>query len=137
MKVENRVYPTGEQLAPLLGEADGGPIAMVNLIKFRDRAEYGDGRIADISGREAYMRYAVEMRAIVEAAGGRIIFSGQTTGLIIGEVEDLWDAVAVVEYPSRAAFHRIATSAEVQEIGVHRQAGLAGQLLVVSEAMPV
>jgi hypothetical protein len=36
----------------------------------------------------------------------------------------------MAEYPSRAAFHRIATSAEVQAIGIHREAGLAGQLLI-------
>jgi hypothetical protein len=38
--------------------------------------------------------------------------------------------VGLVEYPSRAEFFRIATSAEVQAIGVHREAGLAGQLLI-------
>ncbi len=132
MKVENRVYPTFEQLAPLLADTDGGAIAMVNLLKFRDRAVYSDGRAADLSGREAYMRYVVEMRSIVEAAGGRFLFSGDVKGLIIGEVEELWDAVGIAEYPSREAFHRIATSAEVQAIGVHREAGLAGQLLVLT-----
>jgi hypothetical protein len=35
-----------------------------------------------------------------------------------------------MEYPSRAAFVEIATSPEVQEIGRHRKAGLAGQLLI-------
>ena len=75
-------------------------------------------------------RSAVEMQPIVEAAGGRILFFGEVKGLVIGEVEDLWDAVGIVEYPSRAAFHRIATSPEVQAIGVHREAGLAGQLLI-------
>ena len=134
-----RVVAAGDSYndTTMLAEADGGPIAMVNLVKFRDRAEYADGRVADISGREAYMRYATGMRAIVEAAGGRIIFSGETAGLVIGEVEELWDAVAIVEYPSRAIFHRLATSAEVQEIGVHREAGLAGQLLILSEELPV
>jgi hypothetical protein len=51
---------------------------------------------------------------------------------VIGEVEQLWDAVGVAEYPSRAVFHRIATSAAVQAIGVHREAGLAGQLLILT-----
>jgi hypothetical protein len=35
-----------------------------------------------------------------------------------------------VEYPSSAAFARIASSPEVTEIGVHRAAGLEGQLLI-------
>jgi hypothetical protein len=35
-----------------------------------------------------------------------------------------------MEYPSTAAFAKIATSPEVAKIGVHRAAGLAGQLLI-------
>jgi hypothetical protein len=43
-------------------------------------------------------------------------------------VEDLWDEVAVAMYPSRAAMFSMARSETMQEIGVHRNAGLAGQL---------
>lgn len=132
MKVANHVYPTFEQLMPLAQDPTPGPIAMVNLLKFRDKAEYRDGRPEDISGREAYMRYAAQMGPIVEAAGGRFLFSGNVEGLVVGEVEELWDAVGIVEYPSRADFHRIATSPEVQAIGVDREAGLAGQLLILT-----
>jgi uncharacterized protein (DUF1330 family) len=132
MKVVNQVYPTFEQLKPLAQDATPGPIAMVNLLKFHDRARYQDGRSDDISGREAYMRYAAEMRVIVEAAGGRFLFSGDVGAVVVGEVEEPWDAVGIAEYPSRAAFHRIATSAAVQAIGVHREAGLAGQLLILT-----
>ena len=134
MKVANQVYPTAEQLMPLAQDPTPGPIAMVNLLKFRKKAVYRDGRPDDISGREAYMRYAAAMRTIVEAAGGRFLFSGSVKALVIGEVEELWDDVGIAEYPSRAAFHRIATSPEVQAIGVHREAGLAGQLLILTIA---
>jgi uncharacterized protein (DUF1330 family) len=132
MKVANQVYPTFEQIAPLAQDPTPGPIAMVNLLKFRDKAVYPDGRSDDVSGREAYMRYATQMRSIVEAAGGRFLFSGEVKALVIGEVEELWDVVAIAEYPSRAAFHRLATSPEVQAIGIHREAGLAGQLLILT-----
>jgi len=132
MKVVNQVYPTFDQIMPLASDPTPGPIAMVNLLKFRDKAEYQDGRPDDISGREAYMRYVAEMGAVVAAAGGRFLFSGDVKQLVIGEVEELWDAVGIAEYPSRAEFHRIATSPEVQAIGVHREAGLAGQLLILT-----
>lgn len=132
MKVVNRVYPDMEQLLPLMQDPTPGPIAMVNLLKFRDKAQYEDGRPDDISGREAYLRYVVEMVPIVRAAGGRFLFSGDVRQLVIGEVEELWDAVGIAEYPSRAEFHRIATSPEVQAIGIHREAGLAGQLLILT-----
>ncbi len=105
---------------------------MVNLLKFRDKAQYADGRSEDIFGREAYMRYIAGMGPIIAAAGGRFVFSGDVKDLVIGEVEELWDAVGIAEYPSRAEFHRIATSPEVQAIAMHREAGLAGQLLILT-----
>lgn len=129
MKVVNQVFPTPEQLMPLSGD-DSGPVVMLNLLKFRDRAEYADGRPDDISGREAFLRYATLMQGVVEGRGGRFLFSGEVQGVVIGSVEEPWDMVGIVEYPSRAEFFRIATSREVQEIGVHREAGLAGQLLI-------
>ena len=132
MQVVNHVYPAFERFMPLAQDPTPGPIAMVNLLKFHDKAQYQDGRSEDISGREAYMRYIAEMGPIVAAAGGRFLFSGDVKQLVIGEVEDLWDAVGIAEYPSRAEFHRIATSHEVQAIGVHREAGLAGQLLILT-----
>jgi len=133
MNVVNHVYPSGAQLHALLEDKTPGPIVMVNLLKFRERAEYADGR-AGGSGREAYMRYAAAMRPIVEGAGGRFLFWADVQSVVIGEVGEPWDAVGIVEYPSRAEFHRIATSPEVQAIGVHREAGLAGQLLVMTTA---
>ncbi len=138
MKVVNQMYPRFDQLTPLAQDPTPGPIAMVNLLRFRDKAQYRDGRPDDISGRDAYMRYVAEMGPIVESAGGRFLFSGNVQALVIGEVDELWDAVGIAEYPSRAEFHRIATSPEVQAIGVHREAGLAGQLLImtVGEAFP-
>ena len=132
MKVVNHVYPRFEQIMPLAQDPTPGPIAMVNLLKFRDKAQYADGRSEDITGREAYMRYIAAMGPIVAAAGGRFLFSGDVKDLVIGEAEELWDAVGIAEYPSRAEFHRIATSPEVQAIGVHREAGLAGQLLILT-----
>jgi uncharacterized protein (DUF1330 family) len=132
MKVVNYVYPTFDQLILVAPDPTPGAIAMVNLLKFRGKAQYQDGHSNDISGREAYMRYVAEMGPIVEKAGGRFLFSGDVKGLVIGEVEELWDAVGIAEYPSRAEFHRIATSPEVQAIGVHREAGLAGQLLILT-----
>lgn len=131
MNVENRVYPDPEQLAALReGTAPDGPIVMVNLLKFRERAEYPDGRDPGLSGREAYHRYGVEVTKLVEAYGGRILFTGDVTALSLGRVEQLWDEIALAEYPSRAAFLAMSSSPEWRAIAIHRQAGLAGQLNV-------
>jgi uncharacterized protein (DUF1330 family) len=132
MKVVNHVFPMVEQIMPLAQDPTPGPIAMVNLLKFRAKAEYADGRKSDLTGREAYMLYVAEMGKFVQAAGGRFLFSGEVKRLVIGEVEELWDSVGIAEYPSRAEFQRLAMSPEVQAIGVHREAGLAGQLLIMT-----
>lgn len=132
MNVVNYVYPSAETLMPLAQDPTPGPIAMVNLLKFHAEARYTDGRAEKISGREAYMRYVAQMGPIVQAGGGRFLFSGEVKGLVIGEVEELWDAVGIAEYPSRADFYRIATSPAVHAIGVDREAGLAGQLLILT-----
>ena len=60
--------------------------------------------------------------------GAEPIFGGDVNRLILGEVEELWDVVAVVRYPSRKAMFNMATSDEYMESEKHRIAGLAGQL---------
>jgi uncharacterized protein (DUF1330 family) len=134
MNVENAVYPKGEQLGEAMAKGSNGPIVMVNLLKFKDRAIYKDGRADDASGREAYDRYGKEMIKFVTAHGGRLLFMGPVKSLVIGNVEEVWDAVALVEYPSSEAFVKIAMSPDVAKIGVHREAGLAGQLLIQTVA---
>jgi uncharacterized protein (DUF1330 family) len=127
MKVENRVRPGAENIQAFLAGKEE-PVVMVNLLKFKEKAEYADGRDTNLTGEEAYGRYAAEMRKLVEAAGGRFIFGGSVESLLLGEVEDLWDVVGLVEYPSPKSLLVIASSPEFAEIEKHREAGLAGQL---------
>ena len=61
-------------------------------------------------------------------------FSGAVTGLLLGEVEEKWDVVALVEYPSLEAFRTMMMSPEYQKIAVHRSAGLEGQLNIRAKA---
>jgi len=135
MKVENAVYPTADGIQALARDSSPGKIAMLNLLKFRAKAVYKDGRPDDISGREAYQRYSSAMTKIVEREGGKILFAGRIAGVVIGEIEGVWDVAAIMEYPSRAAFQRIVTLPEVNEISVHREAGLEGQLLIMTESI--
>jgi uncharacterized protein (DUF1330 family) len=134
MEVKNAVYPGAQQAADFFGDPEDGPFVMVNLLRFKPKAEYADGSEADLPGREAYMRYGVEVAKLVANLGGRLTFSGEVTGLMIGEVEDLWDAVALVEYPSLKAFREMALSPAMHAIEHHRSAGLAGQLNIRTKA---
>jgi uncharacterized protein (DUF1330 family) len=129
VKVSNEVMPGDPKRIAAMQEAGPpGPIIMVNLLKFRDRALYPDGRDAQLSGREAYMRYAAAVTGLLPKFGGRALFAGDVSFLALGEVEELWDEIALAEYPNRAALWAMSTSEEWRTIAVHRQAGLAGQL---------
>ncbi|MEM7412399.1 MAG: DUF1330 domain-containing protein [Myxococcota bacterium] len=129
MNVENQVVPSMERLQEFFGPgAPSGAFVMVNMLKFKEKAEYADGRETTLSGTEAYMAYAAEVVKLVEKHGGRQIYGGVVTGLMLGEVEELWDMIALVEYPSNEAFQQMMQSPEYQEVHVHRDAGLAGQL---------
>ena len=128
MNVENAIMPPIEQAIEFFGAPEDGPFVMVNLLRFKPSAEYEDGADSHLTGAEAYARYGVEVSKLVEGLGGRIRYSGRVTGLLLGEVEDLWDAVALAEYPSIEAFRTMAISPEMHAIEHHRMAGLAGQL---------
>src|SRR5258708_34687202 len=106
MRVENAVYPTANGIQMLAQNPSPAKIAMLNLLKFREKAVYKDGRADDITGREAYQRYATAMTKIVEREVGRILFSGRIAGVVIGEVEGVWDVAAILEYPAGDAFPR-------------------------------
>jgi len=129
MRFLNELYPSGEaQLRAMMEPGPAGPIVMVNLLKFKERAGYEDGRATTLTGREAYDIYGREVAKLVAGVGGRILLSAEVTFLMLGEVEPLWDQVALAEYPNRAALVQMAMSPAYQEIAPHRAAGLAGQL---------
>lgn len=128
MKVENKVIPSEAQMKGFVEGDIDSPISMLNLLKFKDKAEYEDGRTTDLTGREAYQIYALAVAKLVENTGGKVLFGAEVSRLMLGEVEELWDTVAIAQYPSRRKMLEMMMSPEYAEISVHRTAGLKGQL---------
>ncbi len=128
MKVENKLRPNAKQIAGFLLGDTKTAIHMVNLLKFKDRAQYKDGRQTDLTGKEAYQIYTEEVQEHLRKVGAKIIFSGEVSRLMLGEVEELWDMIAIAEYPSRKAMRSMIMDKEYQKSEEHRSAGLAGQL---------
>jgi hypothetical protein len=128
MQVVNKVYPNKEQIKGFMEPVSEGPICMVNLLKFKEKAEYEDGRDTDLTGREAYALYEEGVKKLLQEIGGGIGFEGDVERLALGEVEELWDVVALAVWPSRGAMFKVMQSPDMQAISVHRSAGLAGQL---------
>jgi uncharacterized protein (DUF1330 family) len=135
MHFENELYPSTDwQREEMFKPGPPGPIVMVNLLKFRAHAAYEDGRACALCGRDAYAIYGRAVVPMIMGVGGRLLFGGDISFLMLGQADPLWDQVALAEYPDRAALVRMASSPEYQEIAVHRTAGLAGQLNI--ETLP-
>jgi len=87
MPTLNALDPTPEQIKAFLSHKKAGePVYMLNLLKFKDRASYKDGE--DISGREAYGRYAKALSGLVkDEPGFGAVFGGKANVWLIGEGE--------------------------------------------------
>ena len=128
MEVENAVIPTAAQMEGFLSPDAGEPIFMVNLLKYRERAKYEDGRDSELTGREAFQSCATGVARVIREVGCQLCFGGDVTRLMLGAVEELWDEVAIAMYPSRKAMLQMIQMPEYAEISVHRSVGLAGQV---------
>ena len=128
MKFENKVFPNDEQLNGFADNLEKGPIKLLNLIKLKKYAEYNDGRETNLTGLEAYTLYGKETQEHLKKVGARVIFSGPVSRLMIGEIDELWDLVAIAEYPNRAAMLKMITDPDYIKSSEHREAGLEGQL---------
>ncbi len=137
MQVFNDVFPVDPaQIEALREPGPQGPVFMVNLLKFKEKAEYEDGRATTLTGREAYMIYGAAVVNILPKFGGRAVFAADVSFLSLGRVEELWDEVAIAAYPDRGSMVRMSFSDEWREAAVHRSAGLKGQLNIETVLSP-
>jgi uncharacterized protein (DUF1330 family) len=102
---------------------------MVNLLRFKVAATAPD---EGLSGEDAYRRYSERMVELIESRGARVLYTGHLRGQVIGAGGEAFHVIALVEYPSRREFLAILTDPLVQEIAVHRAAGLEGQWLLAA-----
>lgn len=144
MTTLNATDPTPEQIKAFLSHKKSHePVFMLNLLKFKDRATYKDGE--DISGAQAYSRYAKAFGEIVRASGveAETIFGGAANCFMIGGGDGAradtpeWDAVAIVKYPNAQTMFDMVSSDAYRKIHHHRRAGLEGQLLISCDSSGV
>ena len=128
MEVKNAVMPNEDQIKGFSEQGGDKPIYMVNLLKFKEKASYPDKRQTDLTGEEAYAIYAEEVAGHLAKVGGKPVFGGEVERLMLGEVEDLWDKVAIAMYPSRKAMLQMINDPDYIVSAQHRVAGLEGQL---------
>lgn len=126
------VVPNIEQFQALAAATDTGPVVMVNLVKFRDGGENEDGA----GGVAEYRRYGDVALEMIEHQGGRLLWAGTGDQVLIGDAEADWDAVLLVEYPSRAAFIEMVSSPEYLEAHAHRERALERTVVIACTPAP-
>lgn len=106
------IDPRGADLKRYLQEDPGGPVVMLNLLRWAD------------GGRESYDRYAESLRTtFLPRYGGEVLYAGEGSTPLVAEAGQDWDAVLLVRYPSREAFSRMVADPEYQEVtGLRTQA---------------
>lgn len=125
--------PTADQFRAFRDDPYDGPVAQVNILKFKVKAvyrpedpEYGE----TISGRDAYMRYSEAFTVAAAEVGGTTLLLGDTERFFIGNGD--WDAVLVNHFPNRQAFIATLNHKDYKDMARHREAGLLCQELIVT-----
>lgn len=126
------IRPNPDQFDAYLKSGHEGEVVMLNLLKFRKRAEDESG-----SGAAAYSRYGDEVKRMIEARGGTLLWHGRADHVFIGDVDaNDWDAVALVSYPNRRSFVEMVSTPEYEKAHEHREAGLADTVVIACTPVP-
>jgi uncharacterized protein (DUF1330 family) len=120
------ITPNADQFRELAAASDDGPVVMLNLLKYKAQADND----ASTSGEDAYRAYGDAAVAMIEERGGQVIWAGRADQLLIGDPAEDWDAVLLVQYPSRAAFLDMVSQPAYQEAHQHRESGLERTIVV-------
>jgi uncharacterized protein (DUF1330 family) len=99
------IDPRGADLKRLLAEDPGGPVVMVNLLRFAPE------------GRPSYEKYARHLvETFLPRYGGEVIYAGSGSTVLVADQGQAWDAVLLIRYPTRLAFSRMVADPEYQRV---------------------
>jgi hypothetical protein len=108
--------------------AQDGPFLAINLMRYRERAEYADGRVSDISGREADDAYT-PLGPLVQV-GASFVLAADIERQPAGAG---FDRLAIVRYPTRRSFMEMQQLEEFQELHIHKDAGMEFTIIAAAE----
>ena len=128
------VNPTREQFKAIFGLPLDEPVAMLNLLRFRETAAYRPedsehGGLA-VTGSEAYRRYSDAAAPIFARVGGTQLWIGRPELTLIGSAEEAWDLAFVARYPTAQSFVDMLRDPDYQLATRHRTAATADSRLI-------
>lgn len=127
------IDPTRAQFEAFKNLDRDQPIEMLNLVAFRDLANYpGDHELArdGLTGAQAYALYGKHSGPVLEKVGGSILWRGGFQTMLIGPADESWDAVFIARYPTAHAFLAMVSDPDYQRAVVHRQAAVKTSRLI-------
>jgi len=111
-----------------------GEIVMLNLLRFRDVADYSANLelmpSQPISGAEAYQKYIDHTLPFLKKSGGDLVFLGKGGNFLIGPREERWDLVMLVRQKSLSDFIAFSSNQEYLAGIGHRTAALEDSRLL-------
>jgi uncharacterized protein (DUF1330 family) len=112
------VDPRGKDLKRFIEEDPGGPVVMLNLLRY------------EVAGREEYERYAAALtETFLPRYGAEIVYVGDGSTALVAEDGQAWDTVLLVRYPSREAFSSMVADPDYQKVTHLRTAALTEAVL--------
>ena len=109
------------------------PIHMLNLLEYREQAEYPQGHEhggKGWSGRRAYEEYGRTSGPIFARVGGSIVWRGTFETMVTGPADRVWHDGFVAQYPNAGAFFEMIKDPDYQRAVVNRTAALVDSRLV-------
>lgn len=107
----------------------GGPMWALNLMKYRDRADYTDGRESELRGVEADDAYAPHEH--LAAVGSRVILVAPVVHQLVGD-DWRWDRIAIAQYRDRMAMVEMSSNPDFQTDEQHKEAGMDFTIVMAS-----
>ena len=114
--------------------ADDGPVWMVNLMKYKQVADYGDGGDSGRSGRDADDEYTPT--GPLKAVGAEIVYVAEVDATPLGDGTQ-WDRVAIVRYPTRRSFIEMQKRTDFQDKHIHKEAGMEMTFVIGCQPMEI
>lgn len=127
------VDPTREAMAAFRALPADQPIAMINLLRFREAAAYPadhPNHAAALTGAEAYAAYGRAAAAPFARSGGSQIWLGRPELTLIGPADEAWDLAFIARYGTAESFLAMLHDPEYQQAVIHRQAAVADSRLI-------
>jgi uncharacterized protein (DUF1330 family) len=109
------------------------PIHMLNLLEYREQAEYPQGHEhagKGWSGRRAYEEYGKTSGPIFRRVGGTIVWRGAFQTMVTGPDAKRWHDGFIAHYPNAGAFFEMIKDPEYQQAVVNRTAALVDSRLM-------